>query len=175
MTTLWQTPAIVAALLAWLATPPASIGDAARREALRRQATPASTASFTNIGQPEPVPPPSVVAPPETVVAEPPTPTATTTEERHDEKWWRARITAARTALERSQILADAMQSRINALQTDVVNRDDPFQQAQLRRQLGQALGELERLKDQIEADKKTITDIQEDARRKDIPPGWIR
>ena len=174
MTTLWQNPAIVAALLAWLATPPASIGDAAQREALRRQATPASTASFTNIGQPEPVPPPSVVAPAEAAVSVPPTPTPTT-EERHDEKWWRARITEARATLERSEVLADAMQSRINALQTDVVNRDDPFQQAQLRRQLGQALGELERLKVQIEADKKAIADIQEDARRLDVPPGWIR
>jgi TolA-binding protein len=174
---LWQTPAVVVALLAWLATPPASIGDAAQREAIRRQATPASVTSITNFGLPEPETPPAVLTSPEqgtTLDAPPPTPPAAP-EEQHDEKWWRARITAARTSLERNQLLADGMQSRINALQTDVVNRDDPFQQLQLRKQLGQALGELERLKQQIETDQKTIADIQEEARRKDIPPGWIR
>lgn len=177
MSALWQNPAIVMALLAWLAAPPATIGDAARREALRRQATPASVASFTNIGQPEPAPPPSIVTAPEGAVAQtpPPEPPPTAPEERHDEKWWRARIAAARSSLERDQVLADGMQSRINALQTDVVFRDDPVQQAELRRQLGKALGELERLKTQIEADQKAIVDIQEEARRKDVPPGWIR
>lgn len=84
-------------------------------------------------------------------------------------------MTAARAAVERDQTLADAMQSHVNALQNDVVNRDDPAQQAELRRRLAAALAELEKLKAQIVADRQAILDIQDDARRLNVPAGWIR
>ena len=71
--------------------------------------------------------------------------------------------------------MAEAMQSHINALQNDVVNRDDPAQQALLRQRLATALTELERLKDQIATDRKTILDIQDEARRLGVPAGWVR
>ena len=71
--------------------------------------------------------------------------------------------------------MAEAMQSHVNALQNDVVNRDDPAQQALLRQRLATALGELERLKDQIAADRKTILEIQDEARRLGVPAEWIR
>jgi hypothetical protein len=72
-------------------------------------------------------------------------------------------------------VLADALQSRINALQTDVIFTDDPAQQAVLRQELGRALGELERMQEQVEADRQEIADIQEEARRQRVPPGWVR
>lgn len=182
MSALWQVPAVVLSLVAWLSSPPSGLGDVAQREALRRNATPKSTASLTNLGQaPEPPPVAAVSLPAQE--APPPAPPATTPAqevqkpagEGKDEQWWRARITAARTAVERGQVMADALQSRINALQADVVNIDDPVQQAKARQELGKALGELERVKDQIEADRKNIAAIQEEARRLDVPPGWIR
>ena len=37
------------------------------------------------------------------------------------------------------------------------------------------ALGELDRLKKQIEAGKKAIADLEEEARRANVPPGWLR
>ena len=80
-----------------------------------------------------------------------------------------------RESLERDEVLADAMQSKINSLQTDIVNRDDPAQQNQLRQQLARSLAELDRLKKQVETGKKKITDIQTEARRQGVPPGWIR
>ena len=40
-------------------------------------------------------------------------------------------MTAARAAQQRSQMFAAALQSQINALTTDFVNRDDPAQRAQ--------------------------------------------
>jgi hypothetical protein len=67
------------------------------------------------------------------------------------------------------------MQSRINALQFDVVNIDDPAQQAQARQALGRALGELDRLQKQVKADRQEIARIQDEARRQRVPPGWIR
>ncbi len=84
-------------------------------------------------------------------------------------------MASARASLERNQVLADAVQSRINALQTDVVNIDDPAQQALARQNLGRALGELERLQNQIEEGNKEIVQIQQEARRQRVPPGWIR
>jgi hypothetical protein len=95
--------------------------------------------------------------------------------EQREQKFWRDRMTAAREALDRDRLLADAMQSRINALTTDFVNRDDPAQKAVIAQDRTKALAELERLKKQIEADEQAIANIQKDAHRQGIPPGWIR
>jgi hypothetical protein len=81
----------------------------------------------------------------------------------------------AREARERDQVLSDAVQSRINALTSDFINRDDPAQKQQIASQRLRALEELDRLKKQIVEDDKAINAILEDARQKNIPPGWIR
>ena len=178
MTSLWQAPAVLLAVLAWLTMPATSLGDVARREALRRQLTPKSVGSYSNIGAPPDldVPPSAVTSPvaaePPPAAAAPPVDPATPV---RDEKWWRARIAAARSTLERNELLAASVQSRINSLQTDVVNRDDPAQQMLLRQQLGKAINELDRLTTQIAQDKKAIEDIHTEARRARVPPGWLR
>lgn len=92
-----------------------------------------------------------------------------------DEAHWKALITTARTALERSRVLADALQSRLNALTTDIVNRDDPAQRAQLERERQRALLELDRTKIEIAEHGKAIAAIEEEARKAGVPPGWLR
>lgn len=92
-----------------------------------------------------------------------------------DEAYWRRRITEARAALERSQIFADALQSRINALTTDFVNRDDPAQRAQIELERQRAIAELERVKKEIAEHTQAIADIEEEARKAGVPPGWLR
>jgi hypothetical protein len=92
-----------------------------------------------------------------------------------DESYWRSRITAARSALERSRIFADALQSRLNALTTDIVNRADPAQRAQLELERQRALAEFDRVKKEIADQTKAITDIEEEARKAGVPPGWLR
>jgi hypothetical protein len=37
------------------------------------------------------------------------------------------------------------------------------------------AMDELEKIKKAIEADQKAIADLQSEARRLNVPPGWIR
>jgi len=93
----------------------------------------------------------------------------------NDEKGWRDRMAQARQTLERDETHADAMQTRVNSLKTDAINRDDPAQQAKLREDYFKALNELERLKTEIEKDKKAIADIQTDARKQGVPAGWVR
>ncbi len=96
-------------------------------------------------------------------------------EPEKDEAWWRSRITEARAKLERSKLLADAMQTRINSLTNDWAARDDPAQRALLAQERARAIGELQRLKDEIDAATKEIADIEEEARVAGVPPGWLR
>jgi hypothetical protein len=92
-----------------------------------------------------------------------------------DQAYWRARINAARAALDRSKIFQEALQSRINALTTDFTNRDDPAQRAQIELERQRSLAELGRVKREIEEQTKAIANIEEEARKAGVPPGWLR
>jgi RNA polymerase-binding transcription factor DksA len=82
---------------------------------------------------------------------------------------------AAQAQLERSQILMDSLQSRINALTTDYVNRDDPAQRAKIEGDRKAALAELERVRKEVDDAGKAIKALEDDARRAGVPPGWLR
>jgi hypothetical protein len=92
-----------------------------------------------------------------------------------DETSWRNRITQAREAVRRNEAFAEALQSRINALTTDFVNRDNPVQRAKIGEDRQKALAELARVRNEIEQGKKQIADIEEEARKAGVPPGWLR
>jgi len=98
-----------------------------------------------------------------------------TTVIKKDQTYWSGRVKDLATQLERDQTFADAMQSRINALTADFAARDNPAQRAQLARDRQKALDELDRLKKAVQSDKKSIADLQEEARRAAVPPGWLR
>jgi hypothetical protein len=100
---------------------------------------------------------------------------AATSDQVRDQAYWRERQRALQTALERDQTYLDALQSRINALTTEFVNRDDPAQRATIEANRQKALSELDRLRKQIEDDRKAIADLQSEARRAGVPPGWLR
>ncbi len=92
-----------------------------------------------------------------------------------DEAAWRARIKTARDNVTRAQMFADALQTRINSLWTDFVNRDNPVEKAKLEQDRIAALAELEKVKKDIEAQQKEITKIEDEARRAGVPAGWLR
>jgi hypothetical protein len=92
-----------------------------------------------------------------------------------DQAYWSGRSKALQTQLQRDQTFAVALQSRINALTTQYVNQSDPIQQAAVANDRQDAVNELNRLTKQIEDDKKAIADLQEEARRARVPPGWLR
>jgi hypothetical protein len=103
---------------------------------------------------------------------------AKTGDKKSDEQgevYWSKRMATLRETLQRNQVYADALQSRINALTTDFVNRDDPAQRAQIGSERETAVNELTRLKKQIDDDKKAIADAEEEARRSGVPAGWLR
>ena len=68
-----------------------------------------------------------------------------------------------------------ALQSQVNGLTTDFVNRDDPYQRAQVGEERQKALAEMERVKAEIQLGKRQIDDIEEEARKAGVPPGWLR
>ena len=192
----WELPAVVVALLAWLTATPVSLGDAGKREALRRQLTPKATRAYVvedfaailpGAPLPATAPPatppvdpdqdPPMVGAAKPPVEAPPTgaPAAPATVAARDQEYWRSRMATARAALSHNQMLAEAMQSRINALTTDMINRDDPAQRAKLAADNQRAMEELARLQKQIALDEKAIVAIQDEARRLAVPPGWIR
>jgi hypothetical protein len=175
-----------------------SLADVARQEEERRKTQPQATKVYTNKDL-APVPPPSLPPPSPgasgTDDLQPPkgTPVKDAGDSGDKDKgdagkdgkdgkgevkgqaYWSGRLKALQDALDRDSTFADALQSRINALTTDFVNRDDPAQRATIERDRLKAIAELERLKKQVVQDRKAIADFEEEARRAGVPPGWLR
>ena len=92
-----------------------------------------------------------------------------------DQAYWAKRLKTLQEKLEREQTYVEAIQTRVNALSTDFVNRDDPIQRAGIERDRQKAMAEMDRLKKSVEDTKKGIADLEEEARRAGVPPGWLR
>ncbi len=175
-----QNPFLVISVLAWLAAPTHSLGEAAQKEAMRRQMLPKSKVSLNSSHLKPDVPvtslPPASTQPASSAAAAAKPATGDGPEShKTDDAWWRKRIADARTAVDRDQAAAEALQTHINALQRDVVNVDDPLKQAKLREDLNASLLQLERAKTKVVDDQAYIKQIQDEARRLDVPAGWVR
>lgn len=94
---------------------------------------------------------------------------------RRDQAYWAGRKKELRSKLDTDQTLGDALQSRINALTADFASRDDPIQRAGIERERQKALNELERLNKSVLDGKKALADLDEEARKAGVPPGWLR
>jgi len=157
-----------------------SLAEVARQEAARRKAVKAQAKVYTNqdLGpdavKPGPVAPPAAAPAPDTAAKTDDNKTDDTQDVK-DEKYWRDRITAAREGLARAEVLQAAIQSRLNALQTDFANRDDPAQRATIAQDTQKAKDAMAQNQADIDKFKKEITDIQEEARKAGVPPGWLR
>jgi hypothetical protein len=161
-----------------------SLAEVARKEEARRKTAKKATKVFTNENLA------TVDAPISTVSSAPMVSTNTTpgtTEStipggkaepppaKGDQAFWQARISQARTALTRTQMFADSLQTKINSLRTDFTNRDNRVEREKIQQDLNTALAELERLKKEMDAQQKAISAIEDDARRANVPSGWLR
>ena len=168
---LTQTPAQTA-------TP--SLAELAKKEQERRKGVPGPQKVYTNKDLPEaPAPPPAAGAPAATPTPvgepEPAGVQQKPAGEEKDEAWWRNRIRTARDELRRNEVFLEALQSRINALSADFVNRDDPYQRAKIGEDRQKALAQMDQLRKEIEEDTKRIEAIEDEARKAGVPPGWLR
>jgi hypothetical protein len=163
-----------------------SLAEVARKEAQRRKSAPAAGKVYTNADV-QKAGPASVTtaarpvekagkAPPEGgEAASAPDQSPNAEDPAREEVRWRQRMTEAREQLSRSKLFAEALQSRINALTTDFVNRADPYQREQIGRQREEALAELDRVNRDIATQTQAVADIEEEARQRGVPPGWLR
>ena len=163
-----------------------TLGEVAKKEADRRKAQPPSGKVYTNKDLPASAQTPAGAAP-----ATPVDPVAAATAEKpaeqkpegeakpegetKDEAWWKNRIMSTREELRRNEMFAEALQTRINALSRDYTSRDNPAQRRQIGQDRAEALSELNRVKQDVERGKKQIADIEEEARKAGVPPGWLR
>ena len=161
-----------------------SLADVARREDVRRKQVKKPSRVLTNKDlrqsevppAPPATPPPAEAQPQKPEGAAPAEPEVSDEEKRQkDEQMWRQRTTDAHQALERSQMYLDALQSKINALWADFTARDDPAQRGKIQTERQKALAEFERVKTEIEANRKAIDDLEEEGRRAGVPAGWLR
>jgi hypothetical protein len=168
-----------------------SLADVARKEEERRKSVAEPAKVYTNKdlkGQPPSATTPSVSEPAASADSNaadqdkdtakdkaPATGDAKDKEPAKDKAYWTGRLKALQDQLDRDQTYADALQSRINGLQAQFVNRDDPAERSVIERDRNKALTELDRLKQELPKDKKALADFLEEARRAGVPPGWLR
>ncbi len=163
-----------------LAQQTSTLGEAAKKEEARRKGIATPSKVYTNKDLPkapssQPASPAASAPAAKAPAEQKPQDANKPAEEVKDEAWWRARMTNARTELQRNEMAAEAFQSRVNALSTDFAARDDPYQRAQLALDRQKTLNELERVKSEIVRLKQVIADIEEEARVAAVPPGWLR
>lgn len=170
-----------------------SLADAARKEEQRRQGVKTPGKTLTNKDL-KAAPPSSAdrVAPTPADAAATSTPSASDApsaagsktdekpaqasgEGKRDQKYWSGRMTGLQEQVRRDNVLAEAMQSRINALTTDFVNRDDPAQRNVIAKDRQTSVEELARLKKSVADGTKAISDLEDEARRAGVPAGWLR
>lgn len=96
-------------------------------------------------------------------------------ETEQGEEYWRNRIMTARDERRRAELMAAALQNRVDGLWADFTARDDPFQRAEIGQDRIEALEELEQTKADVLRLDQEIRDTQEEARRSGVPPGWLR
>lgn len=94
---------------------------------------------------------------------------------KSDAAYWRKRVQELQASIDRSKLFADSLQSRINGLTADFSARDDPAQRSVVAGDRQKALTELDRVKKEIELQTKALADLQEEARKSGVPPGWLR
>ena len=109
------------------------LAEVAKTEEARRQQTKKPAKVFTNGSlKPDPskgVAPATTVTTTDAPATAPPGETpepAVDAGAAKDQAYWANRMKTARDQVQRTQIFMDSLQSRINALTTDFVNRDDP-------------------------------------------------
>ena len=152
--------------------------EEARRKGVRKPAKVYTNGNLKGDNRSAAPPAPATPAPPSTTVPAVDLPGGTVPAAKpaaRDQAYWSGRMIAAQTALERSRLFAESLQSRINALTTDFVNRDDPAQRAKIETDRKAALAELDRVKKEMETQRKEIATIEDEARRAGVPSGWLR
>ena len=154
-----------------------SLADVAKKEGERRKALPAPVKVYTNKDLNAVPPPPVPASKPADAKSGEKAETAApdAKEPAKDQAYWSGRLKKLQDQLTSDKAFVEALQSRINALTTDFVNRDDPGQKAVIETNRQKAVADLVRQTKAVKDDEKALADLLEEARRAGVPPGWMR
>jgi hypothetical protein len=164
-----------------------SLADVARKEEARRKTVKGTAKVYTNedlvntrdvLSAPAPAPASPAAggsAKPSAAATPPSTGNTESSPESKDPQFWKGRMAAAQDALNRNKVLLAALEARVNSLNADLLNAADQFQRNKVEESLKTATGELARVKLDIASATKAVNDIEEEARKANVPPGWLR
>ena len=166
------------------------LGEVAKKEQDRRKSTPDSGKVYTNKDLPQsaqkpaegakatpatPAEPSSAIPEGEAGAGEKAAEAKPAADAKGSEAAWRKRMADAREELRRQEMFVQALQTRVNSLTQDMLSRSDPVQKSRVAGERKEAMNEMARVRQEIEASKKAIGDIEEEARKAGVPPGWVR
>jgi hypothetical protein len=166
--------------VAWSQT----LGDVAKKEEERRKSITAPGKSYTNddlrrypVTTPDPATPPAEAKPKAGEDTAGGAVDAKTAAPSVDlgEDYWRKLIGDARSTRARSTTYLEALDSRIRAMTAEFYGQEDSAKRAAVWAQRTRVLEDMERLKQDMTEQDKAISKIEEDARKANVPPGWIR
>jgi hypothetical protein len=159
-----------------------SLGDVAKKTESRKTAAKTPAKVYTNDDLPQADPAAAAPATPAApasgaaAASAQPAPEAKPADgPKKDEAYWRGRVTQIQDNLQRARMFQEALQTRINSLSADFTSRDDPAQRGVVASDRQKALAELERVKKEIKDFEKQLSDLEDEARRAGVPPGWLR
>lgn len=167
-----------------------SLADVARQEEARRKAVKKPAKVLTNDSlqsvASDVVPAPSATPPADASVpstdhadptpASPPaTADSAAADPRKTQEYWKRRMEELVKERDNNALMLDALQSRANGLWADFTARDNPIERSAIAVDRQKTLDELERRKTLRGTLEQKLRDLEDEARKANVPPGWLR
>jgi hypothetical protein len=91
-----------------------------------------------------------------------------------EEAGWRARMNSAREAVSRTQLQLESMRTRAAQLTAASAAANDD-QRTGVQKKQQDALQEYDKLRGDLQRNQKALSDLEAEAARAGVPPGWLR
>jgi outer membrane murein-binding lipoprotein Lpp len=89
---------------------------------------------------------------------------------------WQQRMSSARGAVSNAESRIASLQAKVNKLESDFYAWDDPaYRDGVIKPAWDQVLADLQAAQQGLEAAKQRLADLEEEARKAGVPPGWLR
>lgn len=95
--------------------------------------------------------------------------------EGRPESYWRKTMAEARQRVADLEKEATALVLKINSLQTQFYNEDDPYKREGIGRELNKSFYEQDTNKEELAKAKDVLQDLEKEARKSGALPGWLR
>ena len=166
-----------ALLLAAASAPaiPQSLGEVAERTNKQRKGTPAKVYTNDDLSESHSAPEQQKVAAPAASAPAGPAPGPAPTMDPAQR--WRRDAKARRDGITRAEAKVATIQARIDALLLDLnpTNVGDPNRLQTVEAEKAKAMADLEVAKTEVAQARQALEDLEEEARKSGIPPGWLR